>query len=44
MAEKMVGKGSQNPWSPLDADGNPFDGAETYKLDLPPNIPVKDSW
>jgi len=44
MEEKMVGKGSQYPWTALDGDGNPFDGAKTYKLHLPANIPVEDFW
>jgi hypothetical protein len=44
MAEKMVGEGSQYPWAAEDSQGNPFDGGKTYKLTLPPNIPVKDFW
>jgi hypothetical protein len=44
MAEKMVGKGSQYPWTPTDANGNPFDGSRTYKLHLPPHVPAKDFW
>ena len=44
MEEKMVGQGSQYPWTALDADGEPFDGARTYRLTLPKDIPVKDFW
>lgn len=44
MEEKMVGKGSQYPWTGLDVDGKPFDGAKTYKLTLPKDVPVKDFW
>jgi len=44
MEEKFVGKGSQYPWASLDSKGDRLDGGKTYKLRLPPNIPVADFW
>jgi hypothetical protein len=44
MEEKMVGQGSQYAWAVVDAQGSPLDGGKTYKLRLPPNVPVKNFW
>ncbi len=44
MAVKMVGVGSQYAVADRDAAGRYLDGAKTYRLHLPPNIPAKDFW
>jgi hypothetical protein len=44
MDMKMVGEGSQYPWSAEDSKGRPFDGARSYRMRLPPNVPAKDFW
>jgi hypothetical protein len=44
MTIKMVGVGSQYAWACRDAAGRYLDGAKTYRLHLPPNIPAKDFW
>jgi hypothetical protein len=44
MTMKMVGLGSQYAVAYMDADGNPLDGAKTYKITLPAPIPAKDFW
>ena len=44
MAAKLVGRGSQYAMSYADASGEPFDGAKTYKVNIPKNVPAQDFW
>ena len=44
MDTKIVGEGSIYPWTALDAQNNPLDGAKNYRLRLPPNVPAKIFW
>jgi hypothetical protein len=44
MALNFVGKGSKYGIAYLDKDGNSFDGSKTYKINLPPDVPVQDFW
>ncbi len=44
MAFEMVDRGSQYVMATTDSKGRPLDGANTYKIQLPPNIPAKNFW
>jgi hypothetical protein len=44
MTEKVVGAGSQYALAFVDADGAPFDGSKTYRLHVPPSVPVNNFW
>ncbi|MCB1489540.1 MAG: DUF1254 domain-containing protein [Bauldia sp.] len=44
MASKAVGIGSQYLCTHTDGEGRPLDGAKTYKLTIPADVPAKDFW
>jgi hypothetical protein len=44
MMVKRVGIGSQYALAYVDANGEPFDGSQSYRLHLPGGIPAKDFW
>ncbi len=44
MVNPTVGSGTQYIAGLRDSDGNPFDGAKTYKVHLPPNVPARQFW
>ncbi len=44
MAATVPGAGSDYALAVLDANKQAFDGAKTYKLTLPKDVPVKDFW
>ena len=44
MMDKNVGIGSYYLWTYKDGTGNFLDGAQTYKLHIPANVPAKDFW
>ena len=44
MAMRLPGIGSTYLWTMVDAQGNYFDGAKTYKVKLPKDIPAEKFW
>ena len=44
MAIRSAGKGSDYTMAMLDSEKRPLDGAKTYKLTMPADVPVKDFW
>ncbi|MCO8123135.1 DUF1254 domain-containing protein [Stieleria sp. TO1_6] len=44
MAMRLPGIGSTYLWTMLDSDGNYFDGAKTYKVTLPKDVPAEKFW
>jgi hypothetical protein len=44
MMAKNVGVGSQYLWTYRDSDSDFLDGAQTYKLSVPPGVPINNFW
>jgi hypothetical protein len=44
MVKPPIGAGSQYVIGLRDSEGRHFDGAKTYKLHIPPNVPAKRFW
>jgi len=44
MTMKMPGVGSQYAGASTDSAGDPFDGAKTYRLNIPADMPAKNFW
>ncbi|MEL7013045.1 MAG: DUF1214 domain-containing protein, partial [Pseudomonadota bacterium] len=44
MVNPQVGKGTQYIAGMRDANGDPLDGAKTYKVTLPKDVPAKQFW
>ena len=44
MAVTIPGKGSDGAMAYVDANKQPFDGAKSYKVHIPPDPPAKDFW
>ncbi|PZV37832.1 hypothetical protein B5V02_16350 [Mesorhizobium kowhaii] len=44
MAARIPGRGSQYALSVADTSGNPFDGAKSYRVNIPANVPAQDFW
>ncbi len=44
MAAKMIGIGSQYAWDSRDSSGAYLDGAKSYRLNIPAEVPAKNFW
>ena len=44
MVKEMIGVGSQYALNALDTEGAYLDGSQSYKLNIPKDVPTKDFW